>query len=146
MTRCLLVCSSTVASVAVAELNQCQRKWIYNNSDCARGKLASVLETHVIATHFTLLFLFTLEEQRNTYINKYVYLRALRLSSSIFYFRPPPPQDEASRVPLTPKDRCEVSIKIRAMNHYGSRQLRGSNCVLAESLEVTAAWNLCTSC
>lgn len=56
-----------------------------------------------------------------------------------------PPQDEAFRVPLTSKDRSEVSIKIRAVTHYGSQQLRGSNCVLAESLEVRAAWYLCTS-
>lgn len=56
------------------------------------------------------------------------------------------PREEAFSVPLTSKDRSEVSIKIRAMNHYGSRLLQGSNCVLAESFEVRAAWYLYTSC
>lgn len=80
--------------------------------------------------------------ERGSNINISLCVPSDSAAASFIFF----PREEAFSVPLTSKDRSEVSIKIRAMNHYGSRLLQGSNCVLAESFEVRAAWYLCTSC
>lgn len=118
------------------------------NSKYARGKLALLFETYMLylqlTIHFYLFFLLLKNKriERGSNINISLCVPSDSAPASFIFF----PREEAFSVPLTSKDRSEVSRKIRAMNHYGSRLLQGSNCVLAESFEVGAAWYLCTSC
>lgn len=73
-------------------------------------------------------FFLTFEEQnereRGSNINIYVSAGPQIQQQHLLFS----PQAQAFRVPLTPRDRREVSIKISAVNHYGSRLLQGSQC------------------